>query len=427
MDSTKMLTEKLTLARELSTLRPEVESLRLHAASQQSLLAEKLSLQRQLSSCQVELEAERRSAQRAMAKESIMQAHDSKFESQLDQLQAEVAKERREREKVERQVQKSSIEWECQRTTFESRLDNLKNKVRIAKDQLREEQTKKQNVTTTTHAAAGSIVPGGVRKTTARNPRKRPAAQMDSETMIGTPGIPLASKKSKRGSTLPGDKSTFSITPFLYRTASVALDSPPSKEPSNNGEEEDLEGADDPQNNMLNLNQPSSVTGTQKIQEVNGANEGAPIGISGPTKRTNSGRTKTGASLNRKKTQTVPSLEQVAEEENGAEIRAVATVQPSLVGDINSDDTAHDIIEVKKRKLKILGGGPGRTLFDDDEREVPKVDQGLPVGLGSLGTLGRVANGGSKLGELARRGRANSEFGAFSPLKRDRKAIFAKT
>lgn len=424
MNSTKLLTEKLTLARELSTLRPEVEHLRTQAASQQSLLAEKLSFQRQLSTCQVELETERRSTQRNLAKEGRLQAQDSIYESKLEQLQAEVAKERSERQKVERQVQKTMSELENENATFESRLDSLKNKLRLAKDQLKEEQTKKLNVHTTAQATAGSLDAIGVGKTTARNSRKRNAAQMDSDTMIGTPGLPPVTKKSKRGSTLPGDKSTFSITPFLNRTASVGPDSPIG-EPSNSDRDEELQKINDPPNGLQSLKGSSSAADSHKAPITNYASKYAPVRKSGLTGKSKSANTDIGAPLNRKKPQTTPSLEQVAEE-NDEETGSVAIARPTVAENAISDDTASGDVEVKRRKRKILGEGPSETLFDEDDGEAFKGDRELLGGARNLGTVGRLTLGGPKLGARVRLRPAKGEFGTISPLKRDRKATVAK-
>lgn len=424
MDSTKLLTEKLTLARELSTLRPELEHLRTQAASQQSLLAEKLSVQRQLSTCQVELETERRSTQRALAKEGRLQAQDSMYENKLEALQAEVAKERRERQKVERQVQNTVSELQSQNATLESRLDASKNKLRLAKDQLKEEQAKKQSLHTAAQATAGSVDATGVGETAARNFRKRNAAQMDSDTMIGTPGLVPAPKKSKRGSTLPGDKSTFSITPFLNRTASVAPESPVG-EPSNSGEDEALRKSNDPPNGLQNLEGLSSAADIHEAQTVNYASKHALVRKSGLIGKSKSAKTNIRPPLTRKKPQTAPSLEQVAEE-NVEESATVAIAQPRIPGNAISDDTGSDNVEVKKRKRKILGDGLGRTLFDEDDREAPKGDRRFLVGARNLGTMDRLTLGGPKLGARILLGSAKDESGTFSPLKRDRKAAFAR-
>lgn len=424
MNSTKLLTEKLTLARELSTLRPEVEYLRTQATLQQSLLAEKLSLQRQLSTCQVELEAERRSTQRTLATEARMQAQDSIYQSKLERLQAEVAEERSERQKVERQVQKNMSELENQSATFESRLDSLKNKLRLAKDQLREEQTKKSNVQKTAQATAGSVDAIGFGKTTARNSRKRNAAQIDSDIMIGTPGLLPVTKKSKRGSTLPGDKSTFSITPFLNRTASVGPDSPIG-EPSHSDLDEELRRINDPPNGLQGLEGSSSATEPHKAPIAKYANEYVAVRKSGLTGKSKSAKTDIGAPLNRKKRQTTPSLEQVAEE-NDEETGSMAIAQPMVPENAISDNTASGDVEIKKRKRKILGEGSGGTLFDKDDGEAFRGDRELLGTARNLGTVGRLTHGGPKLGARVRLRPAKGEFGTISPLKRDRKTAVAE-
>ena len=424
MDSTKLLTEKLTLARELSILRPEVEYLRSQAGSQQSLLAEKLSLQRQLSTCQVELETERRSTQRALAQGFKQQAHDSNFESQLEELQAEVARERRERQKLERQAHKASTEWESQKATFESRIDAFKNKLRLAKDQLREEQTKKQSNYISGPGSAGNLISHNIGGTANRQPRKRTATQLDLETTIGTPGILPASKKSKRGSALLGDKSTFSITPFLNRTTSVPPDSP-AQGLSNSGKEEQLDKAHEPMDGPQSLNSLACATNSHKMQAVNEISKDASMRKAGVVGRTKSGQTQEGAPATRKKPQTAISLEQVAEEENDNEVQAIATSRTKVVANTNRDKVVDENLEVKKRKRKILGAGPGRTLFDEDDAEAPRGEEGLRGGPRKLGILCRGTHGGQKLGERVRLGQAKSGFGTFSPLKRDKKTAVA--
>ena len=423
MDSTKLLTEKLTLARELSTLRPEVEYLRSQAGSQQSLLAEKLSLRRQLSTCQVELETERRSTQRALAKECKQQAQDSRLQSHIEELQVEAAKERHERQNLERRAQTTSTEWESQKATFESRLDAFKNKLKLAKDQLKEEQIKKQSNYISAQGSAENAVAHSIGRTTNKKPRKRTAAQLDSETTIGTPGILPASKKSKRGSALPGDKSTFSITPFLNRTMSVVPDSP-AQGLSNSGEEEQLEKTHEPPNVSQSLNDLACATNSRNTQAVNEISKNASMRKPGVTGRTKSGQTQKGAPTTRKKPQIAKSLEQVAEEENGNEVQPIASSRTKVVN-TDLDKLVDDNLEVKKRKRKILGAGPGRTLFDEDNGEAPRGEQELPGRPRNLGILGRVTHEGQKLGERVTFGPAKSGFGTFSPLKRDRKTAIA--
>lgn len=223
-ESTKLLTEKLSLAREIASLKPEIEHLRSQAASHQSLLSEKLTLQRQLASVQVELETEKRSTQRMQAKEGRLQAEDAKLESRLESLHAELAQECRQREKSEREAQKAAADWESKKATFESRLDAFRNKLRITKEQLKATQADLQNAQQTTRAVSFQSGTTGPEKDVCKMARKRTSAQLDADSVIGTPGLLPARKKNMKSSTLPGDKSTFSITPFLNRATSVTVD-----------------------------------------------------------------------------------------------------------------------------------------------------------------------------------------------------------
>lgn len=100
-DSNKLLSEKLALTRELSSLRPEVEHLRAQVETNNGLLAEKLSLQRQLNTAQVELENEKRTSARALAKQGKKLEEDEGLRAQVEELRNEVAAEKKNRIKAE--------------------------------------------------------------------------------------------------------------------------------------------------------------------------------------------------------------------------------------------------------------------------------------------------------------------------------------
>src|SRR4051812_33923638 len=104
-DGTKLLTEKLALTRELATLKPELEHLRSQSTAQQGWLAEKLSLQRQLTTLQVELDNEKRSSQRATARNGKAYDMATESQAQIDDLKKELVKERRERERLEQETE----------------------------------------------------------------------------------------------------------------------------------------------------------------------------------------------------------------------------------------------------------------------------------------------------------------------------------
>ena len=368
MDSTKLLTEKLTLARELSALKPEIDHLRSQSASHQSLLAEKLSLQRQLGTVQIELTTEKRATQRALAKEEKIQAADAKLESRLESLQADLVRERRERQTVEREAREDSTESGNRIATLESRLDAFRNKLKSTKEQLKEAQTSLQAAQPSDHSrlsrASASTNPA---TSLMRNPCKRGAMQMDADTILGTPGgLPVA-KKSKRGSALIGEKSTFSITPFLNRTTSVACESPL---PDNAGEADEMNkvGSDQLSGNTSQKKTSKGISDlaemSHTLTNVMQANK------PGMLRDVDAGVINPRAPPARKN-KAAATLEQVAEENTDNAGSDTNISRPAVVKD-TFNDTVHGSFEIKKRKRKLLGGGLGKTLFDEDEGDALK-------------------------------------------------------
>lgn len=414
MDSTKLLTEKLTLARELSSLRPEIDHLRSQAASHQTFLAEKLALQRRLSTMQVELETEQRSTQRALTKEDRVQAEDAKLESRIESLQADLAKERRDRQKVEREAQKTTTESESRRTTLESRLDAFRSKLKITKGQLKDTQTALEATQAAANAASSRPM-ASVKPTTslAKSPRKRAAVQMDADTMIGTPGDMPAGKKSKKGSTLVGEKSTFSITPFLNRTASVAPESPLSENAGSNDED----GVDlaDAASGDSELKQASGKAKpvARKLILTESSLQGKRAGVleNAKSSRVNSKQPPG------RKLKTAPVLEQVIEEPHTENHGRSVSVPEAAKRNVVMDNRIDEGAEMKKKKRKMLGAGLGKTVFDEDEGDAVKGDGGLLGGVRGFGMLSRGGLGGQKLGPRKFLGTSVGTFGAISPRK----------
>lgn len=79
-------------------------------------------------------------------------------------------------------------------------------------------------------------------------------------------------------------------------------------------------------------------------------------------------------------------------------------------------------MEIRKQKRKLLAGGLGKTLFDDDEAETVQGERRTNGGSRVSGALGRVTLGGPKAGPRLGLSGGMSGFGNFSPLKKDRKA-----
>ena len=303
-------------------------------------------------------------------------------------------------------------------------MEGFKSKLRVTKDQLKEAQSELQS--TRSLAKDQTILPTVLNAGhPGRNPRKRSHAQSDTDATFGTPGILPAVKKGNGGSALPGDKSVFSITPYLNRTASLAPESPTGKEPITEVQS-DVDGP------YSGIEQERIGTRPEKTTEVSKSMEEVELSEKKirPQKQTVLAAAKVNE-LNvrggRARTKR-PVLEQVQEEgdnenqspvgarEVGQRENAVkrSCIEPNLV-----DDRAEDTTFIKKKR-KLLGAGLGRTLFDDEDGELDKDnDRGLLRRRRTLAPLGKgpaVGQTGSRTGFRG----STKTFGAFSPLKKDR-------
>ena len=390
-DSTKILTEKLTLSRDLSSLKTEVEHLRSQAALHQNVLAERLSLQRQLSTLQVELETERRCVQRSLAKESKLQQEDAILETQAEKLQLDLNRERKERQKSEQGLKVVLAEWESRVSTAESRSDAFKSELKTTKDLLKETQVELERMRSLNMEPSGQEC---ATMKTLLNRRKRFVTRMDDDSIIGTPGDIPAKKKGRIALSMLGEKSTFSTTPYLSRT-SIALESPSpasrrhirnEESPASNGHEAD--GIGTPVTNVMDK------TGNRE----------AKIGES--TLR-NADHFKLNSKPVPARETVAPSLEQIAEEVNDQ--RQAEISQKSRSKDAVLAAPAVGGAQIKKTKRKLLGGRMSKSLFNDEDEDSCG-NRGVLEGPKHFGMGTTLAPPNSIC--------AMSGFGPISPLKR---------
>jgi hypothetical protein len=478
MDSTKVLTEKLALARELATLKPELDHLRSQAAYQQTVLSDKLALQRQVSTLEVELETEKRASKRASEKNKNKEK-ELELQQQLDDTQKELAREKREREKARKEAEKELVAEraskrttgkgssgnegtpdlqqelealqglldnerrerekarshaqkeldasETQNTLLEGKLDHIRTKMRATKEQLKECQAELEEA----RAAKGpSMLARG--DMTAKSARKRSALEMSTDVSIGTPdgGAVRGKKRGKVDQTMPGEKSAFSITPYLNRTIGITQDSPAQEsgdEPAKgkNGASATAEDSQELEGQLSDAisdaNSPS-VQSKSKLKRKTIPKE--------PAEKKTLGEASTGTS-NRKRdpkaSRSISSLEMVTEEDDddneeptispattkvGVEREVVKTSKVQL-------KSAEETTEPKKKKRKLLGAG--KTLFDEVDGGSTKRSAKVALGPSKSKPLGKGGVAGPKGAVRGGLG-AISGFGTFSPLKKDRKA-----
>lgn len=396
LDSNKLLTEKLGLTRELSTAKVELEHLRSQSESYQTLLTAKLSLDRQLSSLEVELDTAKRALERARAKDVSRKEEDSSAKAQLEELDKELARERKEREQVEEESRNQAAEWDIVRTGLESKLDAFRNELREARNQsggmlggIQEQRSKPQSRMSEESGAHW------------RQSRKRSIPQFDPDMTIGTPGD-VTSMRAKPASALPGDKSMFSITPFLNRT-SMSMESQ-LQDYSSSDSDRGLSHRDSKRHD--------SALGTEKKASVK---QDAPKpSTTRPKKTAGNAAPETKAFNSKFRIGGPSSLENVPEEndrESESPERDSLKVQPSN----------RDAQKPKLKKQKFLGSSREKTLFDDDDEGLDEPRKNIRVNLGTGRGLGM--RGGRSLTTAGNppRGEALGEPGGrpeFSPLKK---------
>jgi hypothetical protein len=314
--------------------------------------------------------------------------------------------------------------------------------LKSTKEKLKEKETDLEKA----QEAAAANPPEGTKPT--KNPRKRPAAQIDPDAAIGTPGDAVPAKRGKRSfTTAPGDKSTFSITPFLNRTMSLAPESPESEKEEEPEVEAGAEAAIEPE-----VEPDATPTAVPKKAARKGKAalkpKIKPLAPASSAKQNSKPSKRTKAA--------VPSLEKVTEEEEAVATQketepkdapkdklakdseyketTTTTTVPALVPKLKPSSmkprkslmsfaTFTEEAPEKKKKKKLLNNntsGLGKTLFDEDDGDKlpakPIPGRGLFAGR-ALGK-GAFAAKKSLKGPLLT---ADDGF-QFSPLKKDRKA-----
>lgn len=436
-DSSKVLQEKFALNRELNRIRPEIEHLKSQLANHQAVISEKHELQRQLNSLEVELENEKRSKQR------IQQKHhaevDEDWRAQVEDAEKKHKVEKKEWETSKKKFESELREGEGEREQLVDRVEGLKAKLKSVQSELknaREELKGCRAEMETMQKAPRAIdqlkkmVPT---KGHAASKRRFNDVSME-DISIGTPGPDLAAHKrplKKRGAdfSLLGEKSAFSVTPFLSRTKNVEDDS--LEMPSSTGkqmvfaepvvdEEEEVE-EEEVQQPKFQAQASEETAEADKEVKTKASKAQKPRGRprkaleDAPTLKKNMPSSSAQETVQQLKTKH-PLAAVVEEESEDDETEKVKKVPEHKVKKVELKSGYGTVAEAdgRKKKRKILANS-SKTLFDDDDADAemaPKV-QKTKMGAGRKlkGPLGGVSGA----------------FGGrtFSPLKRDRRGANA--
>ncbi|KAK6442266.1 hypothetical protein LTR95_001485 [Oleoguttula sp. CCFEE 5521] len=384
------------------------------------LLKEKKTKQRLedvVETLQAELDKERKTAARAAKRAD----GNAEADDQAEELRQELAKEKKERQRAEKNVAQAAEEHEAQQATLNDKLNQFRRKLKDTKDKLKEAEVQL--------LAAKEAAPAPAKKATAKpaakaatakapaavNAKKRSAATMDPDaSALGTPGDGPAAKRGRKAAGV-GDKSTFSITPFLNRTMTTDVE---------------RDGSD------AEAQSPAAKKALAKKALAPAA----------------SGKINAKPAVQRKPK--MPVMAVVAEEDEDVHLQGQENAKPaagmkiktkvtdgtenvsskpkprkSLVDfeTFRQQDARVTQVQPKKRKL----GGLGKTLFDDEEEALPATKTGFGsralFGTKGYGVLTGAKKGSSLIGKSSGVGRsvllsaADGSGFQFSPLKRSRK------
>lgn len=365
---------------------------------------------------------ERQKAEKA-AKKSTHQD-----ESQLASIRKEFEEEKRERKKQEKEYTKTLAELQGRNTILDDKLSAFREKLRSTKEKLKEKEAELEKAERAQNALPTKDTSHTSSKAAAKTARKRMAATAEPETNLGTPGDGFPVKKAKRGTSVSvvGDTSTFSLTPFLNRTASVVLASPIA-------EEEEKEDDDET---------PQEATPTAQTKKAS-----KKIALPKPKALAPAASNKANAKPRKKAA--APVLEIVSEEvseishnisKDNSE-NAPITVPLKEADDgpsksrpvvpkfkprksLMSFATFAEEPAAEKKKKRKLGASAGKTLFDAEDAEdiAPLKPVGVSKGLFAARALGKNVLG--KQGQRPISGGFNmlsEEAFTFSPLKKDRR------
>jgi hypothetical protein len=367
---------------------------------------------------------ERQKAEKA-AKKGTQQG-----DSQAEDIKKALDEEKRERKQQEKEYTKTLAELQGRNTVLDDKLAAFREKLRTTKEKLKEKEAELERVDRAqtappTKAASASTKP-------AKNARKRTAVTAEPETNLGTPGDGFPAKKAKRGTSVSamGDTSTFSLTPFLNRTGSVAPASPIAEEEEEEEEEE------------VEQHVPTPTAQPKKAPKKTAQPKVKPLAPA-PSNKAN-------AKVPGRKKAATPALEMVAEEalelshnqskDNSENAPITIPLKDADDGQANksrpvvpkfkprkslmSFATFAEEPAAEKKKKRKLGASAGKTLFDaeDGEDAAPLKPVGISKGLFAARALGKSVLG--KNGQRPISGGFNmlsEEAFTFSPLKKDRR------
>ncbi|KAI0853237.1 hypothetical protein F5Y00DRAFT_225824 [Daldinia vernicosa] len=364
---------------------------------------------------------------------------EDELRSQVEELEANLESQRKESARIRRESQELVSEASARSDQLEKKVEKFKTKLRETQEQLKQCQADLRKAQQSRPAISDDTAKANGRPQAFRKRKAQDmAADEFTQIEIQTPGADDTTKGrrafKKRGiePTLVGEKSMFSITPFLNRTKSIIEDTPKTDEGTPNA-------------SVTVTTEPEAAEPTTVASEGTAAKVAreettspAPAESEKPQPSTKSrGRPKkvlgeapsakkNAQPISKKSVKTKSSLEKVVEEsDEKAQENQRDAIEPaektttvkfnfSLPQEENTSSGVNGDLP-KKKKRKVLGST--KTLFDEEEGEAPSTRKPSKVQLGGKRALSKAVLGVQKS--------AFAGATSFSPLKRDRRGVGA--
>ncbi|KAH8704697.1 putative cell division protein ftsj [Talaromyces proteolyticus] len=375
-DHEHILADRLAISKELAALKQEFDRLKGQNSSHKALIAEKQSLERQLNSLEVQMEEERRAFER-----NNLTNPNSRNEAQyqLELVQEELKKEVEGRLRLEKEGHDKSVEWENQKKALEERLLTVRKQLRSAKDKLKEYRQS----THTLPRQSQSRQNGSIDRDTSL---VHDGVGFGPEMTIATPGAVRIAADTKRQLTIPGEKSAFSITPYLNRNKNTTCS--PTSSDDDLQLDVDKHSFEKQQRPSIGSPHVRRRNEDQIVPKLDHMNQHTLDGNGVGSEPFNAGKFNVNSARDDTR---LPS-------KNGGTRPATQSASnrnPSLEGKQN------------QRKRKVLGTQRDKTLFDDEDEQLER-----PV---KERRLTSTLNAGIQPFRLARQ--TFNEMSSFSPLK----------
>lgn len=384
-------------------------------------------LQDEINNLQSELEKERKAGERA-----VMRAEgDAAGGEALTELMNQLKQEQEMRTTVEKAAAKKEEQLENEKSEMEAKLNQFRAKLREKKEELKTTKADLEAAKERAEKAEAAVKPV-IELAPVKNVVKKPASKRNAPLSVdhdaATLGTPGDGPKNKRGRQAKpaaiGDKSSFSITPFLNKTSVLAV------------EEEDVE------NSMVD----ASPTANKQTDKVPLALAASIKGNRQPKKRAEQAEKKSALAAvveeEEPASQAKPMQQQEATAKSSPSKDAAQQDQPKKAAPKRKQKSRKSLTDFKsfqkdeepvKQQKKRRLGGRGPTLFDEDddaavEGAKPSFgDRGLygPAAYAKLASS-KKATPGVRTSTLVRSTFASAADGTgfvFSPLKRTRKKL----